>query len=79
MATKTISITEEAYERLATKKNENESFSDIILKLFPKHSLLELAGLLTNKEAEELKEVIKSRRVASRKRLQKIAKNINDS
>jgi predicted CopG family antitoxin len=33
MATKTISITEEAYERLkALKKNEKMSFSDVIVQ-----------------------------------------------
>jgi predicted CopG family antitoxin len=33
MATKTISITEEAYERLkALKKNEKTSFSDVIVQ-----------------------------------------------
>jgi predicted CopG family antitoxin len=36
MATKTISITEEAYERLrALKKDEKTSFSDVIVKYYP--------------------------------------------
>jgi predicted CopG family antitoxin len=36
MATKTISITEEAYERLkALKKNEKMSFSDVIVHYYP--------------------------------------------
>ena len=36
MATKTISITEEAYERLkALKKNEKTSFSDVIVQYYP--------------------------------------------
>jgi len=74
MATKTISITEEAYERLARAKGKNESFSDVIVKSFSKHNLLELTGVLTNNEAEELKSFIKKRRTASRKHLVKIAK-----
>jgi predicted CopG family antitoxin len=36
MATKTISITEEAYERLRNlKKDEKVSFSDVIVKYYP--------------------------------------------
>ena len=41
MATKTISITEEAYERLrALKKDEKASFSDVILEYYPKRKKL---------------------------------------
>ena len=36
MATKTISITEEAYERLRSlKSNDKASFSDVIVKYYP--------------------------------------------
>lgn len=41
MSTKTISITEEAYECLRSLKNkENESFSQIILKHYPRKRTL---------------------------------------
>jgi predicted CopG family antitoxin len=41
MSTKTISITEEAYERLRSlKKNEKTSFSDVILEHYPKKKRL---------------------------------------
>jgi predicted CopG family antitoxin len=41
MATKTISITEEAYERLKSlKKNDKTSFSDVILEHYPKKKKL---------------------------------------
>lgn len=37
MATRTISINEEAYEKLKSlKASEKESFSDVILKYYPK-------------------------------------------
>jgi predicted CopG family antitoxin len=35
MSTKTITITEEAYERLKSRKGENQSFSEAILHNFP--------------------------------------------
>jgi predicted CopG family antitoxin len=35
MSTKTITITEEAYERLKSRKSENQSFSEAILRNFP--------------------------------------------
>lgn len=40
MATKTITITLDAYKRLRSKKNSNESFTDIILKLTRKKDTL---------------------------------------
>lgn len=76
MATKTISITEDAYERLASVKEKNESFSEVITKHFPKRSLLELAGILTHKESDKLREHIRKRRKASRERLNKIASRL---
>jgi predicted CopG family antitoxin len=35
MATKDIAATEESYERLRSRKGENQSFSDVILHNFP--------------------------------------------
>ena len=74
MATKTISITEDAYERLAVRKEPTESFSDIILKMTGKASLMELAGMLTNKEAGELRVNIAARRRALRARIRRTTK-----
>jgi len=43
--TKTITISDDAYEVLSKAKNEGESFSDVILKLAKKRSIKELAGV----------------------------------
>ena len=76
MATKTISITEDAYERLRTNKMENESFTDVINRITNKRSIMELAGILTNKEADELKKNISEIRAASKARMEKIIEKL---
>jgi predicted CopG family antitoxin len=35
MSTKTITITKEAYNRLKSRKGENQSFSEVIMQKFP--------------------------------------------
>lgn len=55
VATKTITITVEAYERLSSVKEERESFSDVINRITGKYSLLSLAGILSDKESEDMK------------------------
>lgn len=72
MATKTLTITEDAYERLAAVKEGNESFSEAIVKHFPRHSLMEIAGILSHDEAENLRRSIADSRKKSRERLQRI-------
>jgi len=46
MPTKTITITEEAYERLRREKMEGESFSEVIIRLTErKRGIDEFAGI----------------------------------
>ena len=77
MATKNISITEEAYSRLNANKLENESFTEVINRITNKRSIMELAGILNEKEGIKLKEYIKNRRLISRKRMNKIMEKLN--
>lgn len=72
MATKTISITEEAYARLFNRKGNNESFSEVINRITNKVNLLEFAGILNEKEGKKLEENIRKSRLLSRRRLSKI-------
>ncbi len=62
MATKTITITVEAYDRLSSLKGEKDSFSEVIKRITKKSSLLELAGILSEKEAKEMRKNIKKMR-----------------
>lgn len=53
MATKTISILEEAYRALLKEKGKNESFSDVVLKLTARRGrLADSAGKWDMSDAE---------------------------
>jgi predicted CopG family antitoxin len=68
MGTKNISISEEAYERLAALKGPNESFTEVVNRLTKKRSILELAGVLTEKEGDEIRrEIVKLHKSSTRR------------
>ncbi len=81
MATKNISITEEAYKRLANLRKENESFSEIILEITGKRKLSDFFGILSKEAGEELENNIKILREKHRKeraeRIKRISKELN--
>ncbi len=76
MATKIITITKEAYERLVAYREYNESFSDIINKLTKKYTLRDLVGVLSKREADELRTHITEIRERMRKRVEETAKRL---
>ena len=76
MATKSITITHEAYERLVTFKEPQDSFSDVVYKLTQKYSLLDLVGVLSQPEAEELKRSIQEVRKRARKQVDRTAAHL---
>jgi predicted CopG family antitoxin len=58
MATKTLTITEDAYNLLANNKLENESFSKEITRLFSekkKRPLSDFFGILSDIDGESMK------------------------
>ena len=59
---KSIRLSEEAYERLDAHKREEETFSEVILRLAGERSLLELAGILSDEEADALRDAVDERR-----------------
>lgn len=73
MATKTISLDEEAYERLKARKQEGESFSEVVKRLAGERSWKEVAGILNEEEADALEAAIEEGRSRSRKRSDRLA------
>ena len=59
---KSIRLSEEAYERLDAHKREEETFSEVVLRLAGERSLLEIAGILSDEEADKLREAVDERR-----------------
>ncbi len=67
MATKTIRITREAYERLRARKMPDESFSEVILRLTERRPLSDFAGILSPESGRALRTAIESSRRERRK------------
>ncbi len=79
MATKNISITEEAYRRLASLRKKNESFSEIIIEVTGKRAKLsDFHGILSKEAADTLEKSIRESREKNRmlheKRIERLKK-----
>lgn len=69
MATKTLTIAEDAYDRLNAIKEESESFSEVIRRLTCKVRLMDFAGILSDEETRKVKEKIRKMRESSAERM----------
>ena len=79
MATKTITITESAYNKLEKMKNrEKESFSEVIINIpiKKKVKLIDFFGILSKESGKTLEENIKKARehdkISERRKIKKI-------
>lgn len=72
MATKNISITEDAYRRLANLRKGNESFSEIISRVTKKGDWRRHFGILSKEKADILeKSIIEGRKKHAELHLQR--------
>lgn len=76
MSVKTITITEDAYARLSTQKMPGESFSKVIKRITGTNSLMEIAGILSDKEADELRNAVKKIRKDVDEQVKKVAERL---
>ncbi|MBI4182146.1 MAG: antitoxin VapB family protein [Candidatus Aenigmarchaeota archaeon] len=67
MMVKTLTVTEEAYRRLASRKKEGESFSKIIIRLTGSGQIRDLVGILSPAQADRLEASIAEGRRRMRK------------
>ncbi len=74
MATKTITITVDAYKRLLANKKARESFSDVVCRITGKGSLMRFAGILSKETGDALATAVKQSRATSRLKADKIAR-----
>lgn len=75
---KSIRLSEEAYERLAARKREDETFSEVVLRLAGERSLLELAGILDDEDADALRAAVAERRERRHDALEGVAEAMDD-
>lgn len=73
MSTKTISLSEDAYEDLKKMKRKGESFSDVVRKLTNEKSLLDIAAIWEDKELERN---IRKTREKTEKEVDKVARSL---
>lgn len=68
MPSRTIQVTDEAYELLASLKRDRESFTDVVRRLAGEHTLFDIVGVLDEDQARRMEQRVEQGRERSRKR-----------
>ncbi|MEM4781589.1 MAG: antitoxin VapB family protein [Halalkalicoccus sp.] len=58
MGTRTVRFREDLYERISAHKREDETFSEAIDRLVGGPSLLDLIGVFSDEQVDELREAV---------------------
>ena len=76
MSIKTVSLDEEAYEQLKARKQDGESFSQVVKRLAGERSWSEVVGILSDDEADALADAIDEGRSRSVRRSDRLAEEL---
>jgi predicted CopG family antitoxin len=76
---KSIRLSEEAYERLVAHKRDDETFSEVVLRLAGERSLLDIADILGDEEADALREAVEERRDRRGDDLERVADDLREA
>jgi len=71
MGTRTISLSDDAYESLSAAKRPGESFSDVVRRLARRRSLTDLADVVDRRAADAIAQAIEANRRDRRARRRK--------
>lgn len=74
--TKTISLSDDAYEKLRARKHEGESFSDVVDRLAGERPLLDVVG--TGSEGDGVREAITEARENLESTTERIVDELTD-
>lgn len=77
--TKTIRVSEELHARIKAHRKEGETLNDTLHRLIRGPSLLELAGLLDEEEADSLEAAIADSHEAHDEEIERMLEEIDDS
>lgn len=78
MGTKTVSLSEDAYNKLKALKEDNESFSDVVRKVTKTSNVSKFHGALSEDTADEIEENIRKNREDNLERHSERVKDIKD-
>lgn len=68
MGTKTIRLDDDVYERLAAHKRDDETYSEVVDRLLGGGSLLDLTGIYTKADVDEIEEALAEKEERDRRR-----------
>ena len=74
-----VRLSEEALERLNALRREDETLSEVVLRLTGERSFLELAGILSDEQADALEDAVEDRRERRRAELESVAEEMRDA
>ncbi|MEK6811188.1 MAG: antitoxin VapB family protein [Nanoarchaeota archaeon] len=79
MATKNISLSEDAYQILASlRQNEKESFSEVVRRMKKKVKLSDFHGIISKESANQLEENIEKIREINRRQHKERIKKLKE-